>query len=184
MLFVANMGCAKISMALVMQKLFVGRVFEYTSYILALFTAAWTVSGVIVIAFQCHLPTPWDLLRTSECIDTVAFGNYLASTNIMTEVLLVLVPLAVWTQKSPVGNRLYVSAAFWSRLRCVSTLTMISIRSLTLPASSEQSVHSYTFSTLPPPLLPSRTAGQPQSACRSPKPFPSSAHACRVCTHL
>jgi hypothetical protein len=119
MLFVANMGCAKISMALVMQKLFVGRVFEYTSYILALFTAGWTVSGVIVIAFQCHLPTPWDLSRTGECIDTVAFGNYLASTNIMTEVLLVLVPLAVWTQKSPVGNRLYVSAAFWSRLRYV-----------------------------------------------------------------
>ena len=113
------MGCAKISISLVMRKLFIGRHFEYTSIILAIFTAGWTISGVLVTGFQCRLPKPWDDLRANDCIDIAAFGNYLASTNIVTEILLVLVPLAVWTHGSPVGNRLYVSAVFWSRLRCV-----------------------------------------------------------------
>ncbi|KAF2995386.1 hypothetical protein E8E13_004239 [Curvularia kusanoi] len=142
------MGCAKISMALVMQKLFVGRVFEYTSYILALFTAAWTVSGVLVVAFQCHLPTPWDLARRSECIDTVAFGNYLASTNIVTEIMLVLVPLVVWTQKSPVGNRLYVSAVFWSRLSIVAAvIAQLYCSNASAPSSSLPSIYATTIST-------------------------------------
>lgn len=177
------MGCAKISMALVMQKLFIGRLFEYTSYILALFTAAWTVSGIFVIAFQCHLPTPWDLTRASECIDTIAFGNYLASTNIVTEILLVLVPLMVWIQKSPVGNRLYVSAVFWSRLRYDHTLHMPSKSLLILSVSSQQLVRNYTFSMPPQRPHQSQTAGPLQSACKSPKHFPSSVRACQVYTH-
>lgn len=111
------MGCAKITMALVIRRLFSGRLFEHTSYVLALFTALWTISGVLVTAFQCRLPTPWDIIRTDECIDVLAFGNYLASTNIVTEVLLVMVPLAIWTQDTPIGNRLFVSAVFWLRLR-------------------------------------------------------------------
>ncbi|KAH6629289.1 hypothetical protein C7974DRAFT_394220 [Boeremia exigua] len=121
-LFVANMGCAKISMGLVLRRLFSGRLFEYTSYVLVLFTAGWTVSGIFVTVFQCKIPTPWDLLQTNECIDIVAFGNYLASTNIVTEMLLVLVPLAVWTQNTPVGNRLYVSAVFWFRLSVIAAV--------------------------------------------------------------
>ncbi|KAJ4983670.1 hypothetical protein SVAN01_10828 [Stagonosporopsis vannaccii] len=122
LLFIANMGCAKIAMAMVIRKLFSGCLFEYTSCILAIFTAGWTISGFIVTAFQCRLPTPWDLMRTSECVDIVAFGNYLASTNIMTEALLVLVPLAIWVKKTAVGNRLFVSAIFWLRLSVIAAI--------------------------------------------------------------
>lgn len=114
------MGCAKICLSLFMRKLFVGRLFDYTSLVLIIFTAGWTISGVFVTAFQCGMPTPWDML-SSKCIDIVAFGNYLTSTNIATEVILVLVPLAIWTQETSIDNRLYVSAVFWSRLRYVST---------------------------------------------------------------
>lgn len=64
------------------------------------------------------MPIPWNVL-SDDCIDIVAFGNYLASTNIATETLLVLVPFAIWVQETSVGNRLYVSAVFWSRLRYV-----------------------------------------------------------------
>lgn len=112
------MGCAKICLSVCVRKLFAGRLFDYTSLTLVIFTSGWTISGIIVTAFQCRMPTPWDVL-SSECIDIVAFGNYLTSTNIATEILLVLVPLAIWTQKISVGNRLYVSAVFWSRLRYV-----------------------------------------------------------------
>lgn len=171
-------------MSLVMQKLFVGRLFEYTSYILAFFTAGWTVSGIIVIAFQCRLPTPWDSLRTNECVDIVAFGNYLASTNIVIEVLLVLVPLAVWTQDSPVGNRLYVSAVFWFRLRFVHTPTFLLGTTLTFLVSLQQSARSCTSSTLP--YLPFRLliAGLLPFACKLLRPCPSSAHVCQACTLL
>lgn len=110
------MGCSKIYLNLVMRKLFAGRAFEITSTILAIFTAGWTIGGVFVTAFQCHLPTPWSMLD-NECIRVVAFGNYLASINVATEVLLVLVPLANWAQDNAVGNRFYVSAVFCTRLR-------------------------------------------------------------------
>lgn len=113
------MGCAKISISFVIRKLFTGRLFEHTSVTLALFTAAWTTSGVLVTAFQCRLPTPWRVAETDHCIDVAAFGNFLASTNVVTEILLVLVPLAVWARGTAVGNRRYVTAAFISRLRSV-----------------------------------------------------------------
>ncbi|KAF1925078.1 uncharacterized protein M421DRAFT_264518 [Didymella exigua CBS 183.55] len=115
-LFIANMGCAKIYLSLVVRKLFAGRFFEYTSVILAVFTAGWTLSGVLVAAFQCRMPVPWNVLD-NECIDVAAFGNYLALTNVATEVLLVLVPIALRTQdNSVIGSRIYVSAIFCSRL--------------------------------------------------------------------
>ena len=85
--------------------------------ILAMFTAGWTISGMLVTSFQCRLPKPWQADGANDCIDIAAFGNYLASTNMVTECLLVLVPLAVWCRGSPVGNRLYISVVFWSRLR-------------------------------------------------------------------
>ncbi|KAF3037408.1 hypothetical protein E8E11_004495 [Didymella keratinophila] len=122
-LFIANMGCAKICLSFFMRKLFAGRLFEYTSSILVILTAGWTISGMIVTAFQCRMPIPWDVL-SSECIDIIAFGDYLTSTNIATEILLVLVPLAIWTQESSVGNRLYVSAVFWSRLSIVVVVSI------------------------------------------------------------
>ncbi|KZM24132.1 hypothetical protein ST47_g4713 [Ascochyta rabiei] len=117
------MGCAKISISLLIRKLFTGRLFEYTSIILALFTSGWTISGILVTAFQCRLPNPWDILKRDHCIDIAAFGNFLASINIATEVLLVLVPLAVWTRGTSVGNRLYVSATFFSRLSIIAAVS-------------------------------------------------------------
>lgn len=174
------MGCAKIYISLVMRRLFTGRLFEYTSSILAVVTAGWTLSGVLVTAFQCRLPAPWDTLRINDCIDTIAFGNYLASTNIATEILLVLVPLIIWVKDSPVGNRLYVSAVFWSRLRFV-TLTFLGCIALTYTVSSRQSVRSCTSSTLPYPPFQSQTAGLSRCACKLRNHYPSSAHVCQGC---
>lgn len=120
------MGCAKIFLSLFIRKLFAGRLFEYTSVIAITFTAGWTASAILVTALQYRMPTPWNMLST-ECIDILAFGNYLASTNIATEVLLVLVPLAIWTRETPVGNRLYVSAVSWSRLRYGTTSARVDL---------------------------------------------------------
>lgn len=131
------MGCAKIAICLVIRRLFAGLLFEYTSLILALFTAGWTVSGIVVTVFQCRLPTPWDILKTDDCIDIAAFSNFLASTNIATEALLVLVPLAIWTRDRSVGNRLYVSTVFFSRLRSV-VLSIFLLQLLTIAALLQQ----------------------------------------------
>jgi len=172
------MGCAKITMALVLQRLFCGRLFEYTSYVLTLFTAFWTISGVLVTAFQCNLPTPWDLVRTNECVDILAFGNYLAATNIVTEILLVLVPLAIWTKNTPVGNRLFVSAVFWLRLRFVDPEAS-SQKILTCIVSSLPLGRSFISSTPPPSPLQLAMTGPSAYVCRSLKQFLLSAHACQ-----
>ncbi|KAF1351478.1 hypothetical protein EJ07DRAFT_36676, partial [Lizonia empirigonia] len=134
------MGCAKISLSLVMRKMFYGRLFEYTSTILALFTAGWTISGIIVTAFQCQLPAPWNLSETDGCIDIAAFGNYLASTNIATEVLLVLIPLAIWIKG--ISAQLYffnlsVSSPSthnnWNTTLCMQIAQTLSVISACLP---------------------------------------------------
>ncbi|XPS72934.1 hypothetical protein M3J09_005090 [Ascochyta lentis] len=138
------MGCAKISISLVIRRLFTGRLFEYTSTILGLFTAGWAVSGIIVTAFQCRLPTPWDVLERGHCIDIAAFGNFLASMNIATEVLLVLIPLAVWIKGTSVGNRLYVSATFFSRLSIIAAVSA-QLYFFNVPPSSPPTVNGWNI---------------------------------------
>ncbi|EAT79572.2 hypothetical protein SNOG_13245 [Parastagonospora nodorum SN15] len=90
------MGCARISICLVIRKVLPGTVPKYTALGFAGFTALWTLSGVIATAFACALPHPWIFVRNTQCYDVTAFVNYIGITNIIVEILLVLIPLVVW----------------------------------------------------------------------------------------
>ncbi|KAH7397296.1 hypothetical protein BKA66DRAFT_594692 [Pyrenochaeta sp. MPI-SDFR-AT-0127] len=96
MLYVANVGCSCISVCLVVRKMLPGIVANYSALVLACFCGIWTVSGVLVSAFPCDLPAPWDFLRGNKCYNLEAFGNYIGTTNLAIEFLLIAIPLFIW----------------------------------------------------------------------------------------
>lgn len=117
MLYIANMGCARISVCLVIRDVLPGIVAKYTALVFAGFTAIWTVSGVLVNAFPCALPAPWRFTEGHNCYDVVAFINYIGITNIVVEVILVMIPLFIWNVRLSAGRRVSVSLVFLARLR-------------------------------------------------------------------
>ena len=111
------MGCARISVCLVIREVLPGIVAKYTLLAFAGATAIWTVSGVLVNAFPCALPNPWKFTEIHKCYNVVAFVNYIGITNIVVEVLLVLIPLFIWNVRLSAGRRVSVSLVFLARLR-------------------------------------------------------------------
>ncbi|KAK5462700.1 hypothetical protein LTS15_002412 [Exophiala xenobiotica] len=80
------------------------------------FLAAWTLSSMFALAFQCNLPRPWDY-GNNNCVDRFALNVGIYSFNILGDVLIVIVPFAMM-QKVQVSSsrRFVVSALFSSRL--------------------------------------------------------------------
>jgi hypothetical protein len=113
------MGCARISVCLLIRKVLPGLVPRYTALFFAGFTALWTVSGVLATAFACNLPHPWKFIGNGHCIKVVSFVNYIGISNIVVEVVLVLIPLVVWNVRLSAGRRISVSLVFSARLRSV-----------------------------------------------------------------
>jgi hypothetical protein len=121
MLYIANMGCARISVCLLIKKILPGSVASTSVMVFAGFTALWTISGVFVTAFPCSVPNPWQFDSGKKCINLISWVNYVGITNIVVEVLLVAIPLTVWNLRASAGKRLSVSLMFLARLRSVQT---------------------------------------------------------------
>lgn len=110
------MGCARLSIILLIHKILPGPIPRYTTLAFAAFTAVWTIVGILVTAFACPLPNPWSFVQNKHCINVFAFVNYLGVTNIVSEVLLVLVPLAVWNVRMARGRTVGVAGVFGVRI--------------------------------------------------------------------
>jgi len=117
MLYIANMGCARISLCILIKQILPGNTAKYTAMVFAGFTGVWTVSGVLVTAFPCSFPKPWQISEGKKCFQVVKFVNYVGITNIVVEILLVMIPLFVWNLRLTAGRRVSVSSVFVSRLR-------------------------------------------------------------------
>lgn len=139
MLYIANFGCARISVCILIMKLLPGYLAKCTAMVFVTFSAMWTISGVFVTAFPCHLPRPWDF-NNNKCFDLVKFVNYLGITNIVVEVLLVMIPLFVWNIRMDAAKRISVSCAFLSRLVIVAAVAV----QLTF-FNRYQSPHDFTY---------------------------------------
>ncbi|KAF2635635.1 hypothetical protein P280DRAFT_553688 [Massarina eburnea CBS 473.64] len=123
MLYIANMGCARMSLCALIKKVLPGRIPRSTACVFIWFTLLWTASGVLVVTFHCSLPHPWKFLGNSKCIDIVKWVNYVCITNIVVEVLLVMIPLIVWNLRTSAGKRLSVSLLFLTRLSIVAAVS-------------------------------------------------------------
>ena len=107
------------SLCILIKNLIPGSTARITALIFASFTALWTVSGVLVASFACSLPNAWQWNDKKSCINVVSWVNYVGATNIITEILLILIPLCIWNVRASAGRRMSVSLMFLSRLRYV-----------------------------------------------------------------
>jgi hypothetical protein len=114
------MGCARISVCFLIKKILPGSVASTSVMVFAVFTLLWTVSGLFVTAFPCSVPNPWQFDTSKKCIDLIKWVNYVGITNIVIEILLIMIPLVVWNLRTSAGKRLSVSLVFLARLRFVS----------------------------------------------------------------
>lgn len=124
MLYIANMGCARISVCLLIKNILPGPTSRCTALVFAGLSFLWTVSGILVSAFRCQLPRPWDFAG-NKCFDVIRFVNYVGVTNIVVEVLLIMIPLFVWNLRLTAGRRASVSSVFIARLRSVFSFAAI-----------------------------------------------------------
>ncbi|KAH8722928.1 hypothetical protein GQ44DRAFT_774455 [Phaeosphaeriaceae sp. PMI808] len=122
-LYITNMGCTRISVWLVIRKILRGTVPKYITLSLASFTGIWAISGVFVAAFPCNLPNSWNFLEQKMCYNRVAFVNYIAVTNIILDVLLVIIPLIIWDVQIPIKSRDLVALVFAARLSVVAAVS-------------------------------------------------------------
>lgn len=54
----------------------------------------WGLSSLFVVAFQCKVPTTWDIIN-GKYIDTYAFWTYFGIVNILTDVGLIFLPFMI-----------------------------------------------------------------------------------------
>ncbi|KAF2795416.1 hypothetical protein K505DRAFT_239928 [Melanomma pulvis-pyrius CBS 109.77] len=129
------MGCARISLCILIKQILPGNTAKYTAMVFAGFTALWTVSGVLVTAFPCSFPNPWQFLPGKKCFELVKFVNYVGITNIVVEVLLVMIPLFVWNLRLTAGRRVSYDFTFhyWRTVLCIQVAQNLSVITACLP---------------------------------------------------
>lgn len=55
----------------------------------------WTITALLVVAFQCKLPAPWSITSSGKCIDLLAFWTYYGIFNILTDIALIALPVSI-----------------------------------------------------------------------------------------
>lgn len=55
----------------------------------------WTISATFVTAFECELPNPWSITSSDKCINLLAFWTYYGVFNIVTDIVLIVLPVSI-----------------------------------------------------------------------------------------
>lgn len=111
------MGCARISVCVLISYILGVRA-RRTANALAIFSIFWTASGMAVAAIPCTPPNTSRIFG-QQCIDTVTFANYIGASSLISELLLVVIPLAMWDIVHSKQQMYTLSGVFLARLRYV-----------------------------------------------------------------
>ena len=176
------MGCARISLCILIKNILPGSTARITAIAFAMLTTLWSVSGVLVTLFACSLPSPWQSQDGTTCINVVSWANYVGSSNVVLEILLILIPLCIWNLRISARGRMSISLLFLSRLRCVN-YRALSLASLTWSiVSLALSGRSCTCSERAKRMTCTPLTGTRFFASRSRRTCPSLPRASLVCT--
>lgn len=81
---------------------------------------AWVVSGLFTLLFQCHLPTPWLAVSKEQCPSRGSIHMYNGVMNILTDLALCLLPIAMmWEVQTTLRRKIIVVALFGTRIMYV-----------------------------------------------------------------
>ncbi|KAF6221246.1 hypothetical protein HO133_002101 [Letharia lupina] len=115
LLYVASLGFAKASVVALVNTLTPIRSHRRATYGLAIFLFLWVIIGEFGTAFLCHLPRPWDYLEGHCSNDTIrrTWWNYFESTNIITDLALICLPIVViWQIRISLSRKASVCSFF------------------------------------------------------------------------
>ena len=108
------MALAKISTLLLFARIFPNQTFKRILWALGLFISTYSAIIVITIIFQCKpIKRVWDPTVEAECIDINTTWNVLCSLTVLTDILLLCLPLPqLWKLQMPRGTKLQVIGIF------------------------------------------------------------------------
>ena len=113
-----TLGCIKLSIVLWYRRIFVGKWFNIWSWIIGVTVVAWTTSFFIPTVFSCR---PIQLMYTgtmrqyfSHCIDTATLQNSYAITDLLTDVIILSMPVPmIWRLQMSTKRKISVSGIFF-----------------------------------------------------------------------
>ncbi|OAA39933.1 hypothetical protein ISF_09835 [Cordyceps fumosorosea ARSEF 2679] len=123
--FIASLFCAKIATAMMTTSIS-QRSHRRIIQAIELLIALWAVTGILVVLFQCQLPSPWFYIER-KCIQRVAFWTCFSVVNIITDLLLIGIMVenvrriqTSWSKKVLVicvfGSRILVTPAIIAQI--------------------------------------------------------------------
>ena len=90
-------------------------------------TLLWTTTALFGLAFQCHLPRPWDIAN-NVCIDRIAFYTFVEVLQMIIDLALIIIPFAiVWKLKLKTMPKLTVMGCFLGRILYVLLFAGLSV---------------------------------------------------------
>lgn len=104
----------KISILLFYQRIFATPKFLLATRLLAVPIIAWGIAVILVQVFACNpIHGYWNTAVPSKCIDPAAYYVGVAVPNILTDVILLCLPVRmVWRLQLQVGQKIAVSITF------------------------------------------------------------------------
>ncbi|KAF7595509.1 hypothetical protein BBP40_005845 [Aspergillus hancockii] len=104
---------AKVSIALLISRLTATQLHLRASYILTGLSVFWGAISVLLAAFQCRLPRPWDIGAVKHCENMFAQWVVVETGNMLIEFLIPgLIILIVWNLRVPMMTKITVVFAF------------------------------------------------------------------------
>ncbi|KAL0944672.1 uncharacterized protein CTRU02_202559 [Colletotrichum truncatum] len=141
LLATAVAGTTKLSLCLLIQSINSYGRLHLANRILFGVIAAWMVSVIIAEAFQCSLPDPWFAISQAKCPGREAIFLYNGIMDIITDVTLCLLPVAmVWKVQTSTRRKLLVISLFGSRI-------IVPILSISGLVSTQRFASNYSDST-------------------------------------
>jgi len=79
----------------------------------------WGITAIFAAAFQCSTPNVWDYVH-ERCFDRLVFERYLAVSNIITDAIVIGLPLTIIIPlKTSWSRRLLVASCFLARIMVI-----------------------------------------------------------------
>ncbi|OJJ72187.1 hypothetical protein ASPBRDRAFT_196296 [Aspergillus brasiliensis CBS 101740] len=116
LLYVLALSLAKVSVLQLLKRLTVNKWHKQISFWTSVIVGIWTVPVFFTLAFQCRAPHPWST-SNGRCIDSFAFWVAIAPIDIITELVICILPIYIVKPVQVVfGKKVTVVVAFFIRI--------------------------------------------------------------------
>ncbi|KAI1325440.1 hypothetical protein F5Y16DRAFT_264660 [Xylariaceae sp. FL0255] len=97
------------------------RLYRQIVIALSVFISLWLVAAVALNIFQCALPTPWDYINGTRCINRPAWWTFVALLNILTDLALISLYILIFRKlQIATIKKVAIIAGFCTRLIVVA----------------------------------------------------------------